>query len=167
MRRTLVLTATVAVVLTACASGGSNTSDRPAAIYSAVIREVLVDTSHPKISSDTNVFVVAARERSPITLEVQADIVAELHELATIRFVDHRVEATDDSKPNRPVKNNGLLITLGKIPSAANTVTVNAGRYLNTTNTTAYRVTLKHTKTQWKPIATTSVSCRDSQTPVC
>ena len=167
MRRTLVLLATVAVVLTACTSGGSNTSDRPAAIYSAVIREVLADTSHPKISSDTNVFVVAAHERSPITLEVQADIVRELHKLATIRFVDHRVEAIDDSNPNRPVKNNGLLITLGKIPSAANTVTVNAGRYLNATNTIAYRVTLKRTKTQWKPIATTSVSCRDPQTRIC
>lgn len=154
MRRTLVLTATLAVVLTACTGGGSNTSDRRADIYSAVIRTILADTSHPTISSDTSVFVGAAHERSPINLEVQADIVAELHELATIRFVDRRVEAIDNSKPNRPVKDNGLLITLGKIPSAANTVTVNAGRYLNATNTIAYRVTLKRTKTQWKPIAT-------------
>jgi hypothetical protein len=163
----LVLTATVAVVLTACAGAGSDTSDRRADIYAAVIRAVLADTSHPKISSDASVFVVAAQERSPIPLEVQADIVAELHELATIRFVDHRVEAIDDSNPHRPVKNNGLLITLGKIPSPANTVTVNASRYLNAANTIAYRVTLKRTKTQWKPIATTSVSCRNLQTPVC
>jgi hypothetical protein len=163
----LVLTATLAVVLTACAGGGSNISDRRADIYSAVIRTILADTSHPKISSDTSVFVAAAHERSPIDLEVQADIVAELHELATIRFVDHRVEAIDDSKPNRPVKDNGVLITLGKIPSAARTVTVNAGRYLNATNAIAYRVTVKHTETHWKPIATTTVPCRERQIPVC
>jgi hypothetical protein len=154
VRRTLVLAATVAVVLTACTGGGSNTSDRRADIYSAVIRAVLGDTSHPKISSDTSVFVVAADERSPIALEVQADIVAELHEVATIRFVDRRVEAIDDSNPNRPVNDNGLLITLGKIASGPKTVTVNASRYLNATNTVAYRVTLKRTKTQWRPIAT-------------
>jgi hypothetical protein len=167
VRRTIVLTATLAVVLTACTGGGSKTSDRRADIYSAVIRTIVADTSHPKISSGTSVFVAAADERSPIDLEVQADIVAELHELATIRFVDHRVEAIDDSKPNRPVKDNGVLITLGKIPSGANTVTVNASRYLNATNTIAYRVTLKRTKTQWNPIRTTSVRCRDLQTPIC
>jgi hypothetical protein len=167
VRRTLVLTATLAVVVTACTGGGSNTSDRRADIYSAVIRTVLADTSRPKISSDTSVFVVAAHERSPIPLEVQADIVDELHELATIRFVDRRVEAIDESNPNRPVKNNGVLITLGKIPSGANTVTVNASRYLNATNTIAYRVTLERTKTQWKPISTTRVPCRDLQSPVC
>jgi hypothetical protein len=123
VRRTLVLAATVAVVLTACTGGGSNISDRRADTYSAVIRTILADTSHPKISSDTSVFVVAADERSPIALEVQADIVAELHEVATIRFVDRRVEAIDDSNPNRPVNDNGLLITLGKIASGPKTVT--------------------------------------------
>jgi hypothetical protein len=156
VRRTFVLAASVVAVMTACTGGGSNTSDRPAAIYSAVIRAVLADTSHPKISSDTSVFVVAAHERAPIPFEVQADIVAELHELATIRFVDHRVEAIDDSSPTRPVNDNGILITLGKIPSRANTVTVKAGRYLNATDTVAYRVTVKRTNAHWKPIATTS-----------
>jgi len=167
VRRILVLTATLAVAMTACTGGGSKSSDRRADIYSAVIRAVLADTSHGKITSDTSVFVGAARERSPINLEVQADIVAQLHEVATIRFVDHRGEAIDDSNPHRPVKNNGLLITLGKIPSAAKTVMVNAGRYLNAANAIAYRVTVKRTATQWKPIATTSVSCRDLQAPVC
>jgi hypothetical protein len=57
--------------------------------------------------------------------------------------------------------------TLGKIPSGANTVTVNANRYLNATNTIAYRVTLKRTKTQWNPVTTTSVRCRDLQAPIC
>jgi len=167
VRRTLVLTATVVVAVTACTGGGSNTSARPAVIYSAVIRAVLADTSHPNISSDTSVFVVADDERSPTPLEVQADIVEELHELATIRFVDQRVEAIDDSSPNRPVNDNGILITLGKIPSGASTVTVKAGRYFNATDTVAYRVTLKRTNAQWKPIATTSVPCRDLQTPLC
>ena len=167
MRRTLVLTATVAVVVTACTGGVSNASERRADIYSAVIRAVLGETSHPKISSDTSVFVGAGRERSTINLEVQADIVDELHELATIRFVDRRVEAIDDSNPNRPVKDNGVLITLGKIPSGANTVAVNAGRYLNAVDTDAYRVTLKRTKRQWNPIATASVPCRDLRTPIC
>jgi hypothetical protein len=167
VRRTLVLTATLAVVVTACTGGGSNASDRRADIYSAAIRTFLADTPRLKISSDTSVFVAAAHERSPIPLEEQADIVDELHALAAIRFVDRRVEAIDESNPNRPVKNNGVLITLGKIPSGANTVTVNASRYLNATNTIAYRVTLRRTKTQWKPIAVTRFPCRDLRTVVC
>jgi hypothetical protein len=152
----LALATTIAVVVTACAGGGSNTSDQPALIYSAVIRVVVADTSHPKIGSDTSVFVVAADERSPLPLEVQADIVAELHELATIRFVDHRVEAIDESSAIKPVNDDGVLITLGKISRAANTAMVNAGRYLDATETAAYRVTVERTNAHWKPIASTS-----------
>jgi hypothetical protein len=156
VRRAMVLAASVVVVLTACAGGGSDTSDQPALIYSAVIRAVVADTSHPRIDSETSVFVVAADERSPIPLEVQADIVAELHELATIRFVDHRVEAIDDASAIRPVNDDGVLITLGKISRAANTATVNAGRYLDATDRVAYRVTVERTNAHWKPIATSS-----------
>ena len=156
LRRTLVLTASVAIVVTACAGGGPDTSDQPAVIYSAVIRVVLADTTHPTISSDTSVFVAAADARSPIPLAVQADIVEELHHLATIRFVDKRTESIDDSSPTKPVKDKGILVTLGKIPNRANIVTIKATRYVNTAETVTYRVTLKRTKTQWKPIATTS-----------
>jgi hypothetical protein len=152
----LVLAASVVGVVAACAGGGSDTSDQPALIYSAVIRAVVADTSHPKIDSETSVFVVATDERSPIPLEVQADIVAELHELATIRFVDHRVEAIDDSSAIRPVNDDGVLITLGKISRAANTATVNAGRYLDATDRVAYRVTVERINAHWKPIATKS-----------
>lgn len=156
MRRILVLTASVAIVVTACTSGDSNSSDQPAVIYSAVIRVVLADTTHPTISSDTSVFVAAADARSTIPLEVQADIVAELHRLATIRFVDKRNEAIDDSSPTKPVNDNGVLVTLGKVPNRANIVTIKAARYVNAADTVTYRVTLKRTNTQWKQIATTS-----------
>jgi len=156
VRRALVLVTTIVVVATACAGGGSDTSDQAALIYSAVIRAVVADTSHPKIDSDTSVFVVAADERSPLALEVQADIVAELHELATIRFVDHRVEAIDDSSAKRPVNDDGILITLGKISRAADTATVDAARYVDATDTTAYRVMVRRTNGHWKPTATSS-----------
>jgi hypothetical protein len=157
VRRALVLVAAVVVVVvTACSGGGSGTRDQPAFIYSAVIRAVIADTSQPRISSDTSVFVVAADERSPIPLEVQADIVGEVHALATIRFVDHRVEALDDSSATRAVNDDGILITLGTISRTANTAMVDAGRYVDTADTVAYRVTLERTNAHWKPIATSS-----------
>ena len=156
MRRALVVTASVVVAVTACGGGGSGVANQPALIYSTVIRAVLADTSRPSIDSDTSVFVAAADERSPLPLEVQADIVGELHALATIRFVDHRVEAIDDSDAIRPVKDDGVLITLGKISRAANTATVDAGRYLDASDRAAYRVTVERTDAHWKPIATSS-----------
>jgi hypothetical protein len=152
----LVLATTIVVVVTACAGGGSDASDQDALIYSAVIRAVVAETSHPSINSDTSVFVVAADERSPLALEVQADIVGQLHGLATIRFVDHRAEAIDDASAMRPVNDDGILITLGRISRAADTATVNAVRYVDATDTTAYRVTVGRTNGRWTPTATSS-----------
>jgi hypothetical protein len=156
VRRTAVLAASVVALLAAC-SGGSSTGDRTADIYSAVIRAVLEDASHPlNVSSGTSVFVAPADARSPIPLEVQADIVEQLHQLATLRFVDERAEAIDDTSPTQTVDDGGVLVTLGRIPNGASVVTIRAERYLDATHTLVYRVTLKRVKTQWKPIATTA-----------
>jgi len=98
------------------------------------------------------VFVVAADPSSPISLEVQAGMVEMLHRFATIRFVDERSEAFDNTDPRRPVHESGVLITLGDIPPGRTAVTIEGQRYERIGVATTYRVRLQRVGASWKPV---------------
>jgi hypothetical protein len=144
----------VAAVLAAASCGaghGSAADDRAIAIYSAVIRAVSTEpTSTPPTTAPSGpVFVVAAAPRTPISLEVQAGVVDELHSFATIRFVDDRSEAIATGVPHQPVHDHGVLIALGQIPRGRTDVTIEAQRYERTDAAFAYRVSLHRTGATW------------------
>jgi hypothetical protein len=146
----------VAVVLGAAACGADHRTaadDREIAIYSTVIRVVAPPQgTTPTTPLSDPVFVVAADTRSPISLQVQAGIVDVLHDFATIRFVDERSEAIDTADPHQPVHEDGILITLGKIPPGRTNVTVRAQRYERIDAATTYRITLQRVGNGWKPL---------------
>jgi hypothetical protein len=153
----------VAAVLAAASCGaghGSAADDRAIAIYSAVIRAVSTEpTSTPPTTTPSGpVFVVAAAPRAPISLEVQAGVVDELHGFATIRFVDDRSEAIDTGVPHEPVHDHGVLIALGKIPRGRTDVTIEAQRYERTNAAFAYRVRLHRIGATWHVV---QLSVRD------
>ena len=149
----------VAVVLGVAACSADHRTaadDREIAIYSTVIRVVTppAGTTPPTPLSDP-VFVVAAKTRSPISLQVQAGIVDVLHDFATIRFVDERSEAVDTADSHQPVHDGGILITLGKIPPGRTNVTIAAQRYERIDVAATYRITLRRVGTGWKPLGPT------------
>lgn len=99
--------------------------------------------------SHAPVFVVAADTRAPISLEVQAGIVDALHGSATIRFVDERSEAIDDADPHKSVVNDGILVTLGRIPTGTRLVDVEARRYERAGGSATYRIRLQRSGSRW------------------
>jgi hypothetical protein len=147
----------VSVALGAAACGADERTaadDRAIAIYSAVIRALAPPEGEtPTTPLSEPVFVVAADERAPISLEVQAGIVDELHEFATIRFVDERSEAIDTADEDEPVHQDGVLITLGKIPRGGTNVTIEAQRYERIGTATTYRISLQRFGTTWNVVA--------------
>lgn len=100
-------------------------------------------------ASHAPVFVVAADTHAPISLEVQAGIVDALHGFATIRFVDERSEAIDDTDPHKSVVNDGILVTLGRIPTGARLVNVDAQRYERAGASVTYRMRLQRSGSTW------------------
>jgi hypothetical protein len=145
----------VSVALGSAACGADERTaadDRVIAIYSTVIRALAPPEGETTTPLSGPVFVVAADERSPISLEVQAGVVDELHEFATIRFVDERSEAIDTADEDEPVHQDGVLITLGKIPRGRTNVTIEAQRYERVGTATTYRIGLQRFGTTWKVV---------------
>jgi len=157
MRRALPLAASLVIAVMSCQSGADvDANDRAIAIYSAVIRTVA--THDGRSARNGPVFVLAADARAPISLEVQAGIVEELHGFATIRFADERGEATNDADPAKPVLDNGVLVTLGRIPPGARRVIVRAERYERTdVAVITYQVALTQNHTGWKTVGAPTV----------
>ena len=146
------LPASAVLVLASCGVGhGSGANDRAIAIYSVVIRTVVTQPPGGRqvTVSHAPVFVVAADTHAPISLEVQAGIVDALHAFATIRFVDERSEAIDDADPHKSVVNDGILVTLGRIPTGTRVVNVDAQRYERAGASASYRIRLQRSGSRW------------------
>jgi hypothetical protein len=154
MRKRVLLFASMLLVVASCGADHKPANERAIAIYTATIRAMLTEPGGPTPTSTIRVpvFVVAADERSPISLDVQAGVVDQLHGFATIRFVDERSEAIDEADPRKRVHQDGVLIALGKIPPGHATVAIEAQRYEQAGVSTTERVLLHRTGPTWVPI---------------
>jgi hypothetical protein len=132
MQRPLLLVPALALVaglVASCGSGeGPESDDRASAIYAAVIRSVVTEGTNAA-EVDVPVFVAPTDPKAPISLEVQAGVVEELHDFATVRFVDDAMEAIDEDEVGQPVVDDGVLVKLGTVPTAGDSVVVEAERY--------------------------------------
>jgi hypothetical protein len=149
MARPFLLVPSLVLLAFACGDGnGSNADDRASAIYATTIRAV-VDDDGSASESDAPIFVAPADPEAPISLGVQAGVVDQLHDFATIRFVDEAAQAIDEDEPSRPVVEEGVLVTLGAVPERGDNVTVEAERYQTADSTRTYRVRLERDDSTW------------------
>ena len=152
MRPVKLLPISIVFVAASCGAGNpSDADDRASAIYVAALRVIVSDWSreNPAATADTSVFVAAADEQARISLEVQAEVVDELHDVATIRFVDDRLEAIKDADRGRPVREEGVLVVLSRVPSRGNDVTIEAERYKDVDDVRTYRLSVRRTGSTW------------------
>jgi hypothetical protein len=177
-RPLLFASAVTAVVLAAsCSSGpGPDEDDRTGAIYAAAIRAVIDDhagddaggdagnDASNDASNDTSdtteatadvgpVFVASSDPEQSISLEVQAEMVEELHDFATLRFVDEPTEAIDEDDPTQPVADNGVLLELGPIREQDDTATLDVEWYQDVDTTQSYRVRATRSDDVWTATA--------------
>lgn len=147
--------AALAVTLAAggCGSDGPSpsTTEREARVYAAVIEALAPDGPEPSPETDEPDRVVYAGSLDvdgPIPLEVQAAVVEELVEFATVRFVDEKAEAIDDAEENEPVLEDGVLVLLGAVPNGRSP-SVTAERYVDRDDAERFRVSLERSDGDW------------------
>lgn len=110
----------VLLVPLACSDGeGSGGTDRRVEIYGLVMDWLLERERFPadpgEEPDETPTVFVDHLNRS-IDLDVQVGLVGRFEGEFELRFVDALSEAVDDSDPEAPVRNDGVLVGLGMIP---------------------------------------------------
>jgi hypothetical protein len=151
------LTPLLAIILVAasCGSDGTSATDREADIYTVLIRALAPSDPTERVPTneidefDRVVFAGSLDDEEAISLEVQAAVVEQLEEFATVRFVDERGEAIDHSDDREPVLEDGVLVLLGPVP-LGHTPSVEAERYVDNDDAVHVRVTLERPNGDWE-----------------
>ncbi|HEX6312915.1 MAG TPA: hypothetical protein VF152_14980 [Acidimicrobiia bacterium] len=139
----------VALAVASCDDGDPGTRSHDAEVYAAVIRALAPDPPGAPVEElDRTVFVGPADDEVDISIGVQASVVDDLEEFATIRFVDDEEEAIGDDELETVI-NDGVLVLLGPVPPGTPT-TVRARRYVDADDMDRYRVTVEGSGENWE-----------------
>jgi hypothetical protein len=151
------LTSLLAITLAAasCGADGKSATDREADIYATLIRALAPADPAEHVPGgeidqfDRVVFAGSLDDEQAISLEVQAAVVEQLEEFATVRFVDERAEAIDHDDEGEPVLDDGVLVLVGPVPSGRSP-SVDAERYVDNDDAVHVRVTLERPNGGWE-----------------
>jgi hypothetical protein len=79
---------------------------------------------------------------------VQADVLKELEEFESLRFVDDREEAISDKQP-RAVHSDGVYLEIGPVPEAGSRIIVPAFRYTDRNHQRRLRLHMTRSGSTW------------------
>jgi hypothetical protein len=155
MLRKFTLLVALAAVGGSCGPDGSDADEREAGVYAAVIEALIADdVGEDDVGEETKAVVYAGAldEGATITLEVQSQVVEQLEDVATVRFVDERTEAIDSDADEEPVLEQGVLVLLGSVPGGRSP-TVRAERYVDVDDIARYRMQAQRSNGAWTAVA--------------
>lgn len=142
----------VTLAVSSCGSGDPSEHEREANIYAAVIQALAPDEpADPGAETeklDRVIYAGPLDEEHAISLEVQAAVVEMLDDFATIRFVDEKAEAIDDTTDAEPVLDDGVLMLLGAVPTGPSP-SVDAERYVDLDQDENFRISLERSDNEW------------------
>jgi hypothetical protein len=141
------LVAVVGAVLFGACGDSSSSGDREAQIVAAAVR-ALVRPEDDETKVTRAVFIGAPDERSRASLDLQADVLKELDEFESLRFVDDREEAISDKQP-RAVHSDGVYLEIGPVPETGSRITVPAFRYIDRNHQRRLRLHMAKSGTTW------------------
>ena len=132
----------VAAAIVSAAGCGSDDPGEPAASVSTdAVLTALVDwtvaSEGPTTTTDDEpppVVYITASNGDTIDAAVQASVVADTADDATVRFADDRSEAIDDTTEDQRVHDDGVLLVVGELPAEPTGVTVERYRALDDTS---------------------------------
>ncbi len=135
--------AALTVVAAACGTSPAKATDTGTAeAYTAVLKHLLPS---PIPDDDKPVVYVAPfPNQKAIALETQVDVIADLAELATVRFVDELSEAVDADSPDSPAKGSEVVL-LGPLVTTGEVTEVEAQRYASESDQVRYRFRVSST----------------------
>jgi hypothetical protein len=135
------------VVLFGACSRSSSSGDREAQIVAASVR-ALVPPEDDETKVTRAVFVGPPGTEGRASLDLQADVLKELDEFESLRFVDDRAEAIE-SEPPRAVHSDGVYLEVGPVPDTGSRVTVPALRYVDRKHQQRLRLHVAKSGSTW------------------
>ena len=115
------------------ASSDDSNSVGPAAAYTAIV-EWQVGDQEPVVDDNgkvvTPVVFLAAQDGATIDAGVQAAVAEATSDWATVRFADQPGEAFDPDIEGEPVREDGVMLSVGPLPEAARSIDVSVMRFI-------------------------------------
>lgn len=157
------LLAAVAVAA-ACTPTDDDPTDglgREAAVYESVLGWLLEDEPLPEDGERPPwTMYVSSRHERPIGVDVQVRVVEALDETVGVRFIDQRSEAVDEAATEQPVREDGILVGLGAVPTEGDSIDVYVDRYRALADVEAWEVGLRRAGDTWDVAGATPVDVR-------
>lgn len=126
----------------------SPSKERASDVYVTVIRW-FVDQSDAE--PPMKVFVEPLGEGSSINVDVQAEVITAVEPDATVRFIDARDEALDDTGDGTfVVRDDGLLLAFGPVPNDAADLSLQVDQYLSDTLVRTHHFELSRVNGDWQ-----------------
>ena len=150
LRRGAILAISVgiaAIVVVACSSDGGSTQGtvEDTAAVTALVNWAAGEMP-PEVDENGDVeppiVYVATHSGSTLDAGLQASVVEETTDTATVRFADDRSEAIDDTSELMPVHDDGVMLVVGDLPDPAPTLTVDVEWYRSIDETRNLVVTI-------------------------
>ncbi len=96
------------------------------------------------------IYVEPRGEGSSISVDVQADVVTAVEDVADVRFIDARSEALEENDAGElVVRSGGVLLAFGPVPNDATDVVVEVDQYVDETNLATHRFVMHRNGDEW------------------
>lgn len=133
----------------AAGCGSDDPGDPAASVSTEAVLTALVDwtvaSDGPASTTDDEpppVVYITASNGDTIDAAIQASVVADTADDATVRFADDRIEAIDDTTEDQRVHDDGVLLVVGELPAEPTESDVTVERYRDIDDTSVFVVTL-------------------------
>jgi len=139
-----------AVLFGGCRDGTSAEEGSIAGLYSAAVRWLVEEANEGESPAPERVFIEAVGEEG-IPLEVQAEVVSQLKDVISVRFIDAREEAIVIDEPGDPIRDGGVLLGLGDVTDIDRSpVRLYADRYRDVYDVVAYELLFDRRGGTWQ-----------------
>jgi hypothetical protein len=133
--------------LAASCTNLSPSKERASDVYATIIRSF---ATQPKGEPSLKVYVEPRGEGSAISVDVQADVVTAVEDVADVRFIDARSEALQENEAAETVvRDGGILLAFGPVPNDATDVVVEVDQYIDETNLATHRFVMHRKGDEW------------------
>ena len=137
----------VCLVTVACTSL-SPSKERASEVYVTIVQWF---AEQQPADQPLKVFVEPRGEGSSISVDVQAEVITALEDVATVRFIDARDEALEDFGDGvLVVRDRGILLAFDPVPNDVDDVAVEVNQYLDDALVRTFRFELSRVGDQWR-----------------
>lgn len=125
----------------------SPSKERASDVYATIIHSF---ATQPEGDPKLNAYVEPRGEGSSISVDVQAELVTSVEDVADVRFIDARSEALEETDAGEMVvRDGGILLAFGPVPNDATDVIVEVDQYIDETNLATHRFVMHRKGDEW------------------